>query len=43
VTSPFNGLLEAEWMIVNGENFTMLGTFPDSSEGPISGAVVLEE
>jgi putative Flp pilus-assembly TadE/G-like protein len=43
VTSPFNGLLESEWMVVNGENFTMLGTFPDSSEGPISGAVVLEE
>jgi hypothetical protein len=43
VTSPFNGLLESEWIIVNGENFTMLGTFPDSSEGPISGAVALEE
>jgi hypothetical protein len=43
VTSPFNGLLEAEWILVNGENFRMLGTFPDSSEGGISGAVVLEE
>jgi Flp pilus assembly protein TadG len=43
VTSPFNGLLEAEWILVNGENFRMLGTFPDSSEGTMSDAVVLEE
>jgi hypothetical protein len=43
VTSPFNGLLEAEWILVNGENFRMLGTFPDSSEGTTAGAVVLEE
>ncbi len=43
VTSPLNGLLEAEWIVVNGENFRMLGTFPDSSGGAISGAVVLEE
>jgi Flp pilus assembly protein TadG len=43
VTSPFNGLLESEWIIVNGENFTMLGTFPDSSDGPMFGAVALEE
>ena len=43
MTSPFNGLLEAEWILVNGENFTMLGTFPDSSEGPMFGAVALEE
>jgi Putative Flp pilus-assembly TadE/G-like len=43
VTSPFNGLLEAEWILVNGENFTMLGTFPDSSDGPMFGAVALEE
>lgn len=43
VTSPFNGLLEAEWILVNGENFRMLGTFPDSSDGPMSGAVALEE
>ena len=43
VTSPLNGLLEAEWLLVNGENFRMLGTFPDSSEGGISGGVVLEE
>jgi Flp pilus assembly protein TadG len=43
VTSPFNGLLESEWMVVNGENFTMLGTFPDSSEGAMFGAVALEE
>jgi Flp pilus assembly protein TadG len=43
VTSPFNGLLESEWILVNGENFRMLGTFPDSSEGTMSGAVVLEE
>jgi Flp pilus assembly protein TadG len=43
VTSPFNGLLEAEWILVNGQSFTMLGTFPDSSDGPMFGAVVLEE
>jgi Flp pilus assembly protein TadG len=43
VTSPFNGLLEAEWILVNGPNFRMLGTFPDSSDGPMSGAVRLEE
>jgi Flp pilus assembly protein TadG len=43
VVSPFNGLLEAEWLLVNGESFTMLGTFPDSSDGPAFGAVALEE
>jgi Flp pilus assembly protein TadG len=43
VTSPFNGLLEAEWIEINGENFRMLGTFPDSSDGPMFGAVLLEE
>jgi Flp pilus assembly protein TadG len=43
VISPFNGLLEAEWILVNGESFTMLGTFPDSSDGGMSGAVALEE
>ncbi|HEV3479694.1 MAG TPA: pilus assembly protein TadG-related protein [Gaiellaceae bacterium] len=43
VTSPFNGLLEAEWILVNGENFRMLGTFPESSDGPMTGAVALEE
>jgi Flp pilus assembly protein TadG len=43
VTSPFNGLLEAEWIQVNGLNFRMLGTFPDSSDGPMFGAVALEE
>jgi hypothetical protein len=43
VTSPQNGLLESEWLEINGENFTMLGTFPDSSEGTSFGAVVLEE
>jgi Flp pilus assembly protein TadG len=43
VISPFNGLLEAEWVLVNGESFTMLGTFPDSSGGPMFGAVALEE
>jgi Flp pilus assembly protein TadG len=43
VTSPFNGLLEAEWVLVNGLNFRMLGTFPDSSDGPMTGAVALEE
>jgi hypothetical protein len=43
VTSPQDGLLEAEWIHVNGESFTMLGTFVDSSEGSIFGAVRLEE
>jgi hypothetical protein len=43
VTSPQNGLLEAEWVEINGENFTMLGTFPDSSSGTSFGAVVLQE
>jgi hypothetical protein len=43
VTSPQNGLLEAEWIEINGENFTMLGTFPDSSGGTMFGAVRLEE
>jgi hypothetical protein len=43
VTSPLNGLLEAEWIEVNGPNFRMLGTFPDSSAGNQFGAVVLDE
>jgi Flp pilus assembly protein TadG len=43
VTSPFNGLLEAEWIHVNGLNFRMLGTFPDSTDGPMTGSVALEE
>jgi hypothetical protein len=43
VTSPQDGLLEGEWVHINGENFTMLGTFADSSQGTIFGAVALEE
>jgi hypothetical protein len=43
VTSPQDGLLEAEWIEINGENFTMLGTFPDASGGTMFGAVRLEE
>jgi hypothetical protein len=43
VTSPQNGLLEAEWVEVNGENFTMLGTFADSPAGGQFGAPALEE
>lgn len=43
VTSPQDGLLEGEWVHINGENFTMLGTFADSSQGNIFGAVSLEE
>jgi hypothetical protein len=43
VSSPQDGLLEAEWVHVNGENFTMLGTFADSSVGSMFGGVVLEE
>jgi hypothetical protein len=43
VTSPQNGLLEAEWVEINGENFTMLGTFADSPTGGQFGAPALEE
>jgi hypothetical protein len=43
VTSPQDGLLEGEWVHINGESFTMLGTFADSSAGTIFGAVRLEE
>jgi hypothetical protein len=43
VTTPQAGLLEAEWIHVNGESFTMLGTFAGSSEGSIFGAVRLDE
>jgi hypothetical protein len=43
VTSPYNGLLESEWIQINGENFRMLGTFPDSSSGGMSGALQLDE
>jgi Putative Flp pilus-assembly TadE/G-like len=43
VVSPREGLLEAEWIVVNGQNFNMRGTFPDSSAGGPLGAVVLEE
>jgi hypothetical protein len=43
VTSPQDGLLEAEWVHINGENFTMRGTFADSSAGSMFGAVVLDE
>jgi Flp pilus assembly protein TadG len=43
VTSPLIGLLEAEWVEVNGEDFRMLGTFPDSVSGTTGGGVALEE
>jgi Flp pilus assembly protein TadG len=43
VTSPLRGLLEAEWIDINGENFTMIGTAPDSPAGSTSGGVALEE
>jgi hypothetical protein len=43
VKSPRQGLLEAHWILVNGANFTMLGTFSGSSSGSISGAPALEE
>jgi hypothetical protein len=43
VTSPFRGLLEAEWISANGQDFRMLGTFPDEQQGDQSGAVTLEE
>ena len=43
VTSPLHGLLEAQWVEINGENFTMLGTFDDQTEGGLGGAVSLVE
>jgi hypothetical protein len=43
VTSPFNGLLESEWILVNGANFEMLGTFPDVTEGGQMGGLTLDE
>lgn len=43
VESPRNGLLEAQWVLVNGENFVMRGTFADSPEGTIGGGPRLEE
>jgi Flp pilus assembly protein TadG len=47
VTSPQKGLLEAEWVEINGANFTMLGTFPDPGGGGggfvINGPVALVE
>jgi putative Flp pilus-assembly TadE/G-like protein len=43
VESPRQGLLEAQWILVNGENFRMLGTFADSPEGTIGGGPRLEE
>ena len=43
VSSPQDGLLEGEWVHINGENFTMLGTFADSPDGNTFGAVRLEE
>jgi hypothetical protein len=43
VTSPFNGLLEAEWIQVNGANFRMLGTFPDVTSGGQMGGLTLDE
>jgi hypothetical protein len=43
VTSPQEGLLEAEWVEINGENFTMLGTFPDTSGGGLFVPPALEE
>jgi hypothetical protein len=44
VTSPFRGLIEAEWININGQDFTMLGTFPDKVPGKFTGGdVILEE
>jgi hypothetical protein len=43
VTSPLKGLLEGEWVEVNGEDFTMLGTAPDTIGGTVFTGVVLEE
>jgi hypothetical protein len=43
VISPRQGMLEAEWLDINGANFTMLGTFADSPEGDQFGAPALEE
>jgi Flp pilus assembly protein TadG len=43
VSSPQDGLLEAEWIDINGENFNMLGTFTDSPDGSTFGGVSLDE
>jgi Putative Flp pilus-assembly TadE/G-like len=43
VTSPHKGLLEAQWVEINGENFRMIGTAPDTIGGTVLGGVVLEE
>jgi hypothetical protein len=46
VVSPREGLLEAAWIVVNGENFKMLGKGPDSpgtTTTTVSGDVGLDE
>jgi hypothetical protein len=46
VTSPLKGLLEAEYVDINGANFTMLGTHPDpneSTETTVPGDITWEE
>jgi hypothetical protein len=43
VVSPREGLLEASWVQINGENFTMLGRGPPSVGGSSFGGAMLEE
>lgn len=43
VTSPHDGLLEAEHVEINGEDFTMLGKGPPSDSGGTPGPISLEE
>jgi hypothetical protein len=43
VTSPREGLLEAEWIVINGENFNMIGRGPPAVGGGGFGGVALEE
>lgn len=42
VTSPARGLLEAQWVKVNGANFRMIGIGPDPSSGTLE-EVTLDE
>ena len=43
VVSPREGLLEAEWIVINGQNFNMIGRGPPSLGGSSFGGVALEE
>lgn len=43
VISPRQGLLEGESVTINGENFTMLGTFPETTPGSTDALLALIE